>query len=203
MNGNKDPYVVLGVSRGATEAEVKAAYKELVKKYHPDQYEGNPLKDVASEKMAEINQAYDEIINNIRNGEYSSTQSTSAYFNSAQVRELIQTGNITEADNILQGVNPTQRDAEWYFLRGSVCYKRGWFNEAYENFSRAAQINPGNAEYTAALNQLNSQRGGQMNGMPSGYYQNTRNQDACNCCCDLICLDSCCECMGGDLIPCC
>ena len=193
MNG-KDPYVILGVSRGATEDEVKAAYKELVKKYHPDQYENNPLKDVASEKMAEINQSYDEIIN--------SRESTSTNFDSQKVRMLIQTGNVTEADNILNAVDPYRRDAEWYFLKGSVCYKRGWFNEAYENFNRAAQINPNNAEYNAALNQLNNQRGGQMNGMPSGYYQN-RNQDACNCCCDLICLDSCCECMGGDLIPCC
>ncbi len=202
MTNGKDPYVVLGVSKGATEDEVKAAYKELVKKYHPDQYQNNPLQDVANEKMAEINEAYDEIINRMRNNEYQSTYSSSSYFDSANVRNLIQTGNITEADNILSGVSPTQRDAEWYFLKGSVCYKRGWFNEAYDNFSRAASLNPNNAEYSAALNQMNNQRGGQMNGMPSGYYQN-RNQDACNCCCDLICLDSCCECMGGDLIPCC
>jgi curved DNA-binding protein CbpA len=201
MNG-KDPYVVLGVQRSASEEEVKAAYKELVKKYHPDQYQNNPLQDVANEKMAEINEAYDEIINSIRNGEASSRYSGSANFNSTEVRNLIQTGNITEADNILSRVDPARRDAEWYFLKGSVCYKRGWFNEAYDNFSRAASINPNNPEYTAAMNQLGSQRNGQMNGMPNGYYQN-RNADAASCCCDLICLDSCCECMGGDLIPCC
>lgn len=201
MNG-KDPYVVLGVQRSASEEEVKAAYKELVKKYHPDQYQNNPLQDVANEKMAEINEAYDEIINSIRNGEASSRYSGSANFNSTEVRNLIQTGNITEADNILSRVDPAKRDAEWYFLKGSVCYKRGWFNEAYDNFSRAASINPNNPEYTAAMNQLGSQRNGQMNGMPNGYYQN-RNADAASCCCDLICLDSCCECMGGDLIPCC
>ena len=187
MTNGKDPYVILGVQRSATEEEVKQAYKTLVKKYHPDQYQDNPLKDVASEKMAEVNEAYDEIINAIRNGEASSRFSASANFNSSYVRELIQTGNITEADSILSSVDPARRDAEWYFLKGSVCYKRGWFNEAYENFARASQINPGNAEYAAAFNQLGSQRNGQMNGMPSGYYQN-RNADAFNCCCDLICL---------------
>ncbi len=202
MTNGKDPYVVLGVSRGATEEEVKAAYKELVKKYHPDQYQNNPLQDVASEKMAEVNEAYDEIINRIRNGEYASYQSTSNYFDSARVRELIQTGNITEADNILSSVDPARRDAEWHFLKGSVAYKRGWFNEAYDHFTQAHNINPNNAEYAAALNQLGSQRGGNMNGMPSGYYQN-QSHDACSCCCDLMCMDACCECMGGDLIPCC
>ena len=203
MTNGKDPYVVLGVQRSATEEEVKAAYKELVKKYHPDQYENDPLKDVAAEKMSEVNQAYDEIINNIRNSEASSRYSASTHFDSQQIRYLIQSGNITQADNMLSAVDPTMRDAEWYFLKGSVCYKRGWFNEAYENFSRAASINPGNAEYTAALNQLNSQRTGSMAGDPMGGAYRNRNADAMNCCCDLICLDSCCECMGGDLIPCC
>ena len=86
MTNGKDPYVILGVQRSATEEEVKQAYKTLVKKYHPDQYQDNPLKDVASEKMAEVNEAYDEIINAIRNGEASSRFSASANFNSSYVR---------------------------------------------------------------------------------------------------------------------
>ena len=46
---SKDPYKILGVSPTASDAEIKAAYKELVKKYHPDQYQDNPLADVAGE----------------------------------------------------------------------------------------------------------------------------------------------------------
>ena len=57
----KDPYEVLGVSRTASDSEIKAAYRELVKKYHPDNYVNNPLADLASEKMKEINEAYDAI----------------------------------------------------------------------------------------------------------------------------------------------
>ena len=57
-----DPYKVLGVSPDADEETIKKAYKELVKKYHPDKYVNNPLADLAAEKMKEINQAYDMIM---------------------------------------------------------------------------------------------------------------------------------------------
>jgi len=54
-----DPYAVLGVSRGASDAEIKAAYREQVAKYHPDRHSGNPLEELAAAKMAEINRAYE------------------------------------------------------------------------------------------------------------------------------------------------
>ena len=57
----RDPYSVLGVSQSASDEEVKKAYRELARKYHPDNYQNNPLADLAEEKMKEINQAYDTI----------------------------------------------------------------------------------------------------------------------------------------------
>lgn len=53
----RDPYQVLGLRPGASEAEIKRAYRELVKKYHPDRYRDNPLAELAEEKLREINEA--------------------------------------------------------------------------------------------------------------------------------------------------
>ena len=60
----QDPYKVLGVSPDASEEELKAAYRELAKKYHPDNYADSPLADLANEKMQEVNEAYDMAVNN-------------------------------------------------------------------------------------------------------------------------------------------
>ena len=63
----KDPYEILGVPKNATDDEIKAAYRALARKYHPDNYVDNPLADLAQEKMKAINEAY-ELIQKMRSG---------------------------------------------------------------------------------------------------------------------------------------
>ncbi len=200
----RDPYQVLGVNKNATDEEIKNAYRELARKYHPDNYADNPLSDLAGEKMKEINEAYDEIMNRRRNkggstydGKYNG--STSSAF--PEVRSLINQGRLEQAQEVLDGVPPQNRNAEWYFLNGTVLYRRGWFDQAYTSFATASRMDPSNPEYRNALNNAQRQTGRQYN--PYRSYGNASGMSGCDCCTNLICADCLCECMGGDLIPCC
>ena len=101
-----DPYKVLNVSEDATDAQIKEAYRELAKKYHPDNYAGSPIADLASEKMKEINEAYDTIVNDRKrrkSGGYDSASSRGAAYSYAasteysDVRSLISSNRIADA----------------------------------------------------------------------------------------------------------
>ena len=218
-----DPYQVLGVSPSATDEQIKNAYRELARKYHPDNYVNNPLADLAQEKMKEINEAYDQIQRQRKQQQQSYSGQASAnrgYSNAgysrqsysgqgrsqfADIRQLLNSNRLSEAEELLEGIPQQRRDAEWYYLRGRVFYVHGWLDQAYSYYTRAVQMNPGNAEYQTAPNQLMWQRN---TGRPSGGYGDYRNvqsggMSGCDMCSGLICADCCCECMGGDLISCC
>ena len=199
----KNPYEILGVSKNATDEEIKNAYRELARKYHPDNYVDNPLSDLAGEKMNEINDAYDSIMNTRKgNGKKGYTDYTNPDSKFADIRSLIMQGRLDDAQMLLDGVPLSERDAEWHFLNGSVLYKRGWFNDAYSNFATAVRMEPANEEYRQALNNLQRQgAGGYSNPYRTG--NNMGGCSSCDVCSSLICADCCCECMGGDLIPCC
>lgn len=198
-----NPYEVLGITPNASDEEVKSAYKNLARKYHPDNYSDNPLSDLAEEKMKEINEAYDKIMDERRNrsgksGNGYSYNGASAF---ADVRNYINQNRLEDAQEILDGVEISKRNAEWYFLNGLVLYRRGWYDDAYASISRACNLDPNNFEYRNALNKISSHRNGNFGGYNQGAYNG--GCSTCDLCQGLICADCCCECMGGDLIPCC
>ena len=196
-----DPYKVLGVDRNATDEEIKEAYRKLARKYHPDNYGNNPLSDLAEEKMQEINHAYDAIVS-MRKG---SKNTGDAYQNTKSafpdVRNLISQGRLEQALELLDGVPPHERNAEWYFLNGTVLYRRGWFDQAYTSFATASRMDPSNMEYRNAVANAQRQSTRQHNNPYRGY--NSGGCNGCEICQGLICADCCCECLGGDLISCC
>ena len=144
----KDPYAVLGVSKNASDDEIKNAYRELARKYHPDNYTDNPLSDLAGEKMKEINEAYDQIMNSRRSGKhnngYAGGFNTDASSSCPEVRNHNNPGRPAQAQEILAGVPPQSRNAEWYFLNGTVLYRRGWFDQAFTSFATASRMDPSN-----------------------------------------------------------
>jgi len=200
-----DPYKVLGINENATDEEVKKAYRNLAKKYHPDNYANSPLADVAQEKMKEINEAYDAIQEQRKNRQSSGENRDFNFHRGArtafpQIRELINAGNFAEADVMLNNVDPSDRGAEWYFLKGCIFVRRGWYYEAQKNFRTACDMDPSNEEYRAALDNLT----GRANNFGRDYRDGTAGGcSACDICSGLICADCCCEMCGGDLIRCC
>ena len=210
---NKNPYEVLGVSPDATDDQVKAAYREMARKYHPDNYVNSPLSDLAEEKMKEVNEAYDAIQKQRAGGASGFGAGSGPRYNAYtgdtsgrasdynRIRTLINSGNYAEAENVLNGIPQSERKAEWDFLMGCVCAQKGWYFDAQRYFESACSQDPGNAEYRNALNAV---RGGAQNfGRDYRTSGGSGGCSACDICSGLLCADCLCECCGGDLIRCC
>lgn len=206
-----NPYKVLGVNEGATNEEIRAAYLSLVKKYHPDKYTDPDMKQLANEKLKEINEAYDQLTKNP--GKTASSGYSGAAYGAGghggsysgpeadrfiRARGLINAGNLDGAKTILDSIQT--RNAEWYYLYGIIYLRQGWYDKAREFLGRAYRTEPGNAEYAQAYNTLRYTGNPYSRPRQSTSYGNC---SACDICTGLMCADCCCECMGGDLIRCC
>ena len=181
----RNPYEVLGIPQGAGIEQVNAAYRELLRRYQ----DANNLR-----MIDELNAAYDAIVmggasSNMGNADYS------------DIKAKINSGRLDDAQILLDGMPEYGRDAQWYYLKGTIQQKRGWLEEAAKNFATASNLDPSNNTYKMAYNKVDKARTG-------GYKTERREKEpsgcsGCDICTGLICADCCCECFGGDLIPCC
>ena len=201
----KNPYDVLGVSPSASDDEIKKAYRDLTRKYHPDANVDNPLADLAEEKFKEVQEAYDTIMRERQSG---GSGGYSYGYQNAQADPRLQAAvnyinsrRFREALNTLDQV--PERSALWYYLSG--CANAGLGNNvlARDHAAQAVNMEPNNLQYRQLLNQLefNSRRY-QNSGYGSGYGMGGSSCGTGNLCCDLWCADTLCECMGGDLCSC-
>ena len=213
-----DPYSVLGVSQNASNDDIKKAYRDLSRKYHPDSYVDNPLSDLAEEKFKEVQEAYQQIMRERENGYgsssqgYSSSQSYSYGHSNSQsynygqgasgdmmtVMNYLNSRRYRDALNILSSIN--NRNAQWYYYSAVANMGMGNNFIGLDHARKAASMDPGNQEYQAFLNRIQN-TSMQYNQMGRGYGRGGHD-DACDTCMKIWCADSLCECMGGDLVPC-
>ena len=180
----QDPYKVLGVAPDASDEEIKKAYRDLAKKYHPDM---NPNDPTAAEKMNEINDAYDRIKSgdtgapayqggtayqqyaaqdSFWNAWTSYTDPFGAYSQQSQyqserseytaAKSYIRNGMYKEALTALSGVPLSERDGKWYYLHAGANMYLGNKIAALESAKKAVEIEPSNEEYRRLLSELQS-----------------------------------------------
>ncbi len=217
---------MLGVSPSASDDEIKKAYRDLTRKYHPDANVDNPLADLAEEKFKEVQEAYDTIMKERASGNtggysyggnssYGGGASSYGYGNSgygnyqnAQQDPRLQAAvnyinnrRYREALNTLDQI--PERSALWYYLSG--CANAGLGNNvlARDHAAQAVNMEPNNLQYRQLLNQLDfSSRRYQNSPYGNGYGAEGSTCGTGNMCCDLFIADQLCECMGGDLCSC-
>lgn len=178
-----DPYQILGVSRNASDDEIKKAYRTLSRKYHPDANINNPNKDQAEAKFKEVQQAYQQIM---KEREYGSSGSYGAggygaggfggfwgdfgggYRQQAgpeatdnedvlhlrAAANFIGSGHYQEALNVLNDMK--DRSAQWYYYSAMANSGLGNNVAAMEHAKTAYQMNPNNMQYQVLLQRLQS-----------------------------------------------
>lgn len=216
-----DPYRVLGVDRSSSMEEIKKAYRTMSRKYHPDANINNPLKEEAEAKFKEVQQAYQQIINEREHG-YSNTGSTSNNYNGyggfggfggysqgsqsstgntetdmhmRAAASYMQAGRYQEALNVLGGIQ--KRNALWYFYSAAANSGIGNNVTALEHAREAVRMEPDNYQYKMLLNSL--QHGGSWYRQGQNAYGFTSSVNV-DCCTKLCIANMACNlCMGSGM----
>ena len=149
-------FEVLGVSAQAGRAEIREAYHELARRWHPDRFMEGPERMWAEQKMTEINNAYHEALKGPANAASSANEMTPERELLADARRLMEMGQLSAARQVL--LNVAIRSAEWNYLFGSVMLKLGEYEKAVLYFGIASRQRPQNQQYKTAYQSAETMR---------------------------------------------
>lgn len=141
-----NPHEVLNIPITATRNEIRAAYRALARRWHPDRFMEGPERDWANEKMAQINAAYRDCLNNLGRGKLADSTEDAEL---EHIRQMIDDGNYSTARKMLMRINT--RRAEWNYLFGAVLYHMAETEKALIYLSVAAHQQPNNRKYALAF----------------------------------------------------
>ena len=204
-----DPYGVLGLTPDASDEEVKHAYRQLAKKYHPDR---NPGDEHAAKMMNDINAAYDQIKNPPRQiptqnaydpfrGWYqqeSQTHYTNESPEMQAARHYVQSGSYHDALHVLNHMPPNQRNAAWYYLSAIANTNIGNRVLGYEQINQACRMDPNNEQYQLTKAQI--EHHGQVYQQTQSDFHFTQFDPVRTCLPFCICM-SLSNCLGGGCWP--
>ena len=157
----QNAYQILGVSENASPEEIRTAYEKLAERYSETNYLGSPLWDMAAEKREQIRTAYALLCPEEEPPEPLADTAPAApplpeSSVSTRVRNLLNVSDLDGAEALLSSQPDLETNPEYIYLRGMTSWKRGWLDQATEYLERAAKLEPQNAEYKAALDQIRS-----------------------------------------------
>lgn len=192
-----NPYEVLEINQNATEEEIKSAYRTMVKKYHPDKHQNNPLSDLAEEKLMEVNEAYEMLTNGgyksgntaygnrANNGGYGTGQSNGGFNGGGGAGAGYNEGFVE---------NPKPGTAEWFYQAGVASINKGWYDDGLGKLQTAVSMAPNNQRYKQGLNQVQNMGGG-YRADAFGRGAGRGNDDLCRMMQCLVCTDCLCDCI--------
>ena len=143
-----DPYSVLGVSRDASDEEIKKAYRKLSRKYHPDANINNPNKEQAEEKFKEVQQAYEQIM---KEKEYGSSYGNAGGYYGRFTGHQNSTYQDEEAIRRQAAANYIQSR---HFLSAMANMGLGNNVNALEDIRTAVNLEPDNVQYRMLLQRM-------------------------------------------------